>query len=155
MGICVTYEWTNISKVHFLHEHCVVLSNPSSNLESKYWRFQNMWNQSLDLGTIFWDIWLLKTGIFRYMLSHKVVVAVCNNILMFILPTVLLVNNEHTQQLVSFNMLSHKLLKVADTVCNNILLFTLQTVLLVTELACFKSWFKLQFKSNYFFNHWF
>ncbi len=34
----------------------IFLSNPSSNIETKYRRFQNMWNLKIDLWTILWDI---------------------------------------------------------------------------------------------------
>ena len=44
----------NNSEVHIFMKGCFFTS--SSNLESKYWRFQNMWDLKIDLGIIFWDI---------------------------------------------------------------------------------------------------
>ncbi len=38
------------------HENATSASNISSNFESKYWRFHNMWNLTSDLGTMFWNI---------------------------------------------------------------------------------------------------
>ena len=47
-----------IQKSIFTWKCCFYTSNPQSNLEIKYWRFQNMWNFKLDHGIIFWVFWL-------------------------------------------------------------------------------------------------
>ena len=64
----------------FFHEHTVFPPNPSSNLQIKYWRLQNIWNLKINFGTIFWDILTvhpcnsksspLTTGTFWYVESH-------------------------------------------------------------------------------------
>ncbi len=77
-GICkkVSVFWQFTSS--FLH---VFAPKPSSNLNTKYWRFQNIWNLKIYSGAIFWDILTL----------------IC-------IPTT---QNPVFQQLVPFDMLSH------------------------------------------------
>ncbi len=68
-----------IQKSIFTWKCCFYTSNPQSNLEIKYWRFQHMWNLKLDHVIIFWDILTLhlKNQVFWLvlfdMLSHIIV----------------------------------------------------------------------------------
>ena len=115
-------------KDHLLHEKDLFISNPSSNFESKYWRFQNIGNLKVNLGTKFWDILalhsrnskssLLTTGTFLYVESHISYTTFC-----LILPL--------WYSLYAY-CICHNLFSEKENNCQR----ETQVIIIITDLAC-------------------